>query len=842
MQFWHCPALGMRCLAAGLMGLLAAASFSRADDPEIRAGYGGYVKEGRSFPVAIDPLPGARRCTLRLMTHELWRAAKPECAAIFEAVPDARTGGWQALARMTESVSGGTFLRAEFEMDDGRTQTVATRLDVLGSGDLLMLAITDRPHDFEFLGGVVQGDRGVARCVAITNLAALPPAWTGLECVDVVVLDGGPLPTPPISGCVRDWVAQGGTLLLTHRALTAPGGAWDFLPPPQEPLARRKAAGADAAWLLGSRTNLVTALQYVDAGRQGLLALAPAPAGALVAGRDFGQGRLLAMGVDWQSLELRDQALYETARRVLWSRVLDMRAQAERRAIDRDVAIPREAQVRHLLGPLTAFACACLLLLGPLNVLVLRRLRRLEYAAVTLPAGAIALSLLAFAGGLALRTRDVVVTEREVSLTTADGLNLVWGLGGVLAPAARTFTLAAKDQRALLKEHISRYCDTIDPALRWCAAPGEVRVEGVAIPRWSMRFFNTWRPRAGPGGALSATAEVVSTNLLRGSVVNGSGQTLHAACVVFRWDRLTLGELAPGATNSFALTLTAHGARAGAICPNCHRVHGDGDPFASRPGSADLPKAMRELIDACPYGLISSGARPTVLAWQTNAPALLEVAGAAPRREASRLLVAEVDLTWPAPVAVPEGMAWPLRLPGPDPRGERSDGGLLPDLSDHELAAVPYLLTACDLQRAVPALRLDRTGTSRTATRVYADDVMRGSRHWYRLPTAAVPLAPGTALNVTWDMGAHDPDALEPPPTAVLSVFNWRTGGWDELGRAATGACTLGASAADHVWPSPPLVLLQLAAAAPPDPDQPQRGRIDPEYLAVALAPEGARP
>jgi hypothetical protein len=436
-----------------------------------------------------------------------------------------------------------------------------------------------------------------------------------------------------------------------------------------------------------------------------------------------------------------------------------------------------------------------------------------------------------------------VVAEREMTLSTADGLNLAWGLSGVLAPDARTFALGVNDQRALLMERAAGYdpFGEIDPALRWCAGPRGARVEGVRIPRWSMRFFSTWRPLAGPG-LLSAAADVVSTNLLRGSVVNRTGRTLHDACVVFRWDRLLLGDLAPGATNRFSLALTAHGDRVGAICPHCHRIHGQSGPFDSRPGSANLPKAMRELIDACPYGLLFSGAKPMVLAWHTNAPALLEVVGPAPRRDAQRLLVAEVDLSWPAPVAVPEGLARALRIPGPERAADKTDGGLLPDLSDCDLATVPYLLTACDLQRALPALRIGQSGGRRASMRLHADDIVRTNRRWFQLPAEALPLDPGAALAVTWDMGGHDPDAVEPRHAAVLSVFNWRTGGWDELGRAATNACLLRTSAADHVWPSPPLVALQLTTTAPPDPGQPRRGLVVPSYLAISLAPEGDRP
>ena len=822
----------VRLLAAAVISFLFLAPVPLSSAaPAVTVGFNGYIKEDNWFPVSVARVPGWQLRSVLVMRSDVC-SDKFHPVGQFGFSSDPRTGGWSALAHLPDGY-GKALLRCEFVLEDGAARSVDTPLDCLGSSDLLILIVTRRPEEFGFLGSVESGGRRIARCVA-RGADVVGDAWQTMQAVDVVVLDGPPPAGEGSAPALRDWVTRGGSVIATDRTLEG-ADAWGLLAPPAGSNAYREATGAEAAWLLDARAEALASFRYRDASQPGFTGLVPAGAGALVSARQIGLGRVIASGVDWSSLVLRDRALYETVRRALWTRLLDFRSPAPSREIDREIAIPREAHVRFLMWPLLGFLVLCCALLGPVNWLVLARMRRLEYTVVTLPAGAAILAALALVVGQSLRSRDVVVTDRVVTVTDAGGAAWSRGLSGVLSPGFRRYAFAVGDGRASLTEQRSRRfgSDDADPSVRVTRTDDGMRLDGVGIETWAMRFFSSQRP--GTGDGLMAWGEVTATNRLSGTVLNRSARPVADAWIRYRWDRAPLGTLAPHSTNAFELELGANGANALRLCPNCHRFHVTADAFDTRPGQTNASSALKAMADACNEPL---GETPVIVGLDDGLPPLLQVegsGGARVRRDERRMVVAHVGLRWHAESVVPDGFAYPLPLRTPRHRpGQSEEDEWGKSLGSIDIAYIAHAFAVRDaMARFAPQPNAAASGPDSEDR----DPELR----CFALPASIT----SGVVSVLWDMGAPDPD--EPAGEAAVEVLDWRSGAWVELGRSSTGdhravvpdsaGCILAArpAVALRVRPTEP-------AASSPTRAEPTIRRVSARYLNVAVEPGGSHP
>lgn len=801
------------------LALTGAGRSVQAANPWVEVGFNGFVKSDCWFPVAIGPVAGARDCEILVMESQ-FGLGDPKIVARYRAAFDPGTGGWKALVRLSDA-SRRNFLRCEFLTGPDRRRMVDVRLDTLDSSDLLMVTLSPQPADLEFLGGVERGGRRVARSVPCST-NGLPEGWLAMESVDVVVLDGRPPVRPQDVQTLRDWVRQGGAVLLTDRGLQANAG-WGLYPPRPGESTYREVTGAAGSWLFDAGTNQLQSFRYLDARLPDFVTAIPFPGSddALVAGRRFGCGCLLACGVDWRSLALKDRAQYESMRRALWTRVLDLRRAHAPRDVERDVAVPREAQVRFLMQPLFGFLALCLLLLGPVNWLLLRRLRRLEYAIFTLPAGAVLLAALAFVVGTAMRTHEVVVVDREIVMSERGGEGWSYGLSGLLSPSFRTYTVGVADPQCNLQEVHARGCGAVEtcpasddagPSHSCTLTPGGLRIEGVDIATWSMRFFASRRPDT--NGAMTAWGSPVSSNVLAGTVVNESSRAVHDVWLLFRWDFVRLGDLAPHSTNAFRLVMNLQNVK-GILCPYCHTYHGSYDPFEKHACGPAPGEELKELAEAADLPFLRA---PMVVGLDMSPEPLLRVEGTALplRHDARRLLVAPVEIRWRHPAVVPFGFSFerPLERNNDEDaraKAEEIEQDFEKRLTRVGLEYVPYEFVLRDLRHSMPALQAKPAPavTNDPEPNAGADEPSDApSVLFFLLPPVVEKAAGCGTLTVRWDRGEPDPET--PAREASLSVLDWSTGTWTDLARARTGAHFIAVTnAADCLSRPYPMVALR---------------------------------
>lgn len=780
-----------------------------ADAPRVSVGFDGFAKNARWFPLAIEAVPGAELERIAIVRRD--HRARDRVLAQFGGTRDARTGGWRALVRLEQSY-GQQILQCTFTKADGTARAVEIPLHGLDRHDLLLLAVSDRPAEFQFLGTVERGVRRVTRCVAGGAGLLDGLSWQALDGVDAVVLDGPAPGREEDRQALHHWVAMGGTVILTGRALDG-SAAWGLADPAPAagPSVDRTASGEELAGLLAADPEAVRSARFRPPPA-GFHPWVTGREGVIVGARAVGRGRVIAFGVDWTSMELEDRASFESVRRALWASLLDLRTPGAFRGMSADVAIPREAEVRTLLWPILGFLLICGLLLGPVNWRVAARRGRREAAVVSLPIGAALLALFVVGAGTFWRTRELVIVERSTAVTGPDGAAGYAGVFGVLAPARHTVDVSVADPFFRIEDldALYRFSLEADPRLLRTTDAAGVRLEGVEIDRWAMRFFTARRPEAEAG--LRAQAEAVSVNRLRGTVENRTARPVRHAMVYFGSDRVLLGDLPPHSATPFEMVLGEDAERRMGRCQGCGRYHIAVGPFAD----LEALEPHEDLLYSA-HALFRTTTSPVALGLDTAPVPLLDVAGgtAAVRHDGVRLLAATVDMAWADPAVVPAGFAHQLRVPRRVAGDRYAASDPWEDLWEHvPFAFIPHALALRSALPATPGLTPDEDERTPPASR----SPPMPAPVFLALPA---PVAPSAAVHVLWDRGVPEPG--EPPHVeAALEAFRWADGAWVELGRAATEAHRLpvGAGGAGFLLPGAPVLALRVRPVAPMAEDQ----------------------
>jgi len=415
------------------------------------------------------------------------------------------------------------------------------------------------------------------------------------------------------------------------------------------------------------------------------------------------------------------------------------------------------------------------------------------------------------------------VVDREVVVSRHEGEGWAYGLSGLLSPSFRTYTVGVLDPQCNLQEARGRGCcdgsgpasDDADACPPCAFTPNGLRFEGVGIATWSMRFFGSQRPAT--NGELTAWGGLVASNVLAGSVVNQSSRTVHDAWLIFRWDLVRLGELAPHSTNAFRLVLNPQNPNKGILCPHCHTYHGSYDPFEKH---GCTPAPGEELKELAKTANLPVQYMPLALGLDTAPEPLLHVDGILPlRRDARRLLAAPVEIRWNRPVVVPFGFSFGQRMDRYDGNDARGKDEAIEQEFERELARVdweyvPYEFRLRDLRHSMPALQTKPAPGNTDAPALDPDpEASEDSAdtvdfiQFFFLPPAVGKVADTGRVTVRWDRGEPDPE--QPARQAMLSVLDWNRGEWGELARARAGdrLLTLTNTAACILRPYPVVAL-----------------------------------
>jgi hypothetical protein len=370
---------------------------------------------------------------------------------------------------------------------------------------------------------------------------------------------------------------------------------------------------------------------------------------SVAAERPYGAGAVTIVGFDPTARWLAGTSVAEG----LWRRLLPTRSAGTATSGDDSQIVQAAAQLPSLalppVGGLVVLLGAYILLIGPLNYVVLKRLDKREWAWVTMPVLIVAFAAGAYGFGSALRGSDIIVNEAAIvrgAPGTTEGIAQTYL--GVFSPTRGSYQLRVPGGALLSSPMNGDFLNDGTAAGLDVLQGDPSRVRDLSVGFGSLRTIRAESPVTVP---LIRTDLKLVDGRLRGTVTNASQEVLQAPAVVLGGTVAKLSDLAPGQTVSVDVAL--QGAQMGQQLSD--KIVGPlffGDPRQGGEGSS-RQYARHTIIDQLTFdpNWGSTGQLPAesavVLAWSDRALLPVEIDGLTARRTANVLwfLPADIQVT-----------------------------------------------------------------------------------------------------------------------------------------------------------------------------------------------------
>jgi hypothetical protein len=472
-------------------------------------------------------------------------------------------------------------------------------------------------------------------------------AWGSLDRLVWQDVDSNQL-TPEQIKALRGWVAGGGRLIIAGgTAGPASLSAFPDVLLPYRPTATTDIAPSSLVALLGEVPTGAKDLPALSGKLAAGRALATVGAETVAAERGYGGGAVTLVGFDPTAKWLAGTNAAEG----LWRRLIPTRSTGTAGSGDDSQIVQAAAQLPNLalppVGGLIALLVVYILLIGPINYLILKRIDRREWAWVTMPVLIIAFAVGAYGFGSLLRGTNVLVNEAAI-VRGAPGATegLAQTYLGVFSPTRANYQirfpggalLSSPTNGDFLGDGTAAGLDVLQ------GDPSRVRDLGVGFG--SLR---TIRAESAVPVPLVQAALKLENGRLRGTVTNASQETLEAPAVVLGGTVAKLNDLAPGQTSTVDAAMQA--VQMGQQLSD--KIVGPlffGDPRQAGEGSA-RQYARHTIIDQLTFdpNWGFTGQLPAdsavVLAWSDRELLPVEIEGQVARRSANVLWFLPADVS-----------------------------------------------------------------------------------------------------------------------------------------------------------------------------------------------------
>ncbi len=367
----------------------------------------------------------------------------------------------------------------------------------------------------------------------------------------------------------------------------------------------------------------------------------------VAAERPYGGGSVTIIGFDPTAKWIADSNIGEG----LWRRLLPPRGTTGPILVDDSQIMSAATQLPSLalppIGGLIALLGAYILLIGPINYLVLKRLDRREWAWLTMPILIVAFAVGAYGFGSLLRGSELIINEVAI-VRGAPGATegTAQAYLGVFSPSRGTYQVRVPGG-ALLSSPISGDFfggDGTSAALDVLQGdPARIRDLGVGFG--SLR---TIRAETAVDVPLVEADIRLEDGRLKGTVHNASTETLLKPAVVLGGTVATLDDLAPGATATVDVAIQ-NGQIGQQLSDKIVGPVFFGDPRQLGDDTARL-YARHTIVDQLTYdpnfgftGFLPNDG-PVVMAWADHGLLPVEIEGQTPRRTGNVLYYLPTDL------------------------------------------------------------------------------------------------------------------------------------------------------------------------------------------------------
>jgi hypothetical protein len=442
----------------------------------------------------------------------------------------------------------------EVILTEGDQKVVSTKVKfaIHDATQLVVAVVAEHPEGIVGNLGLLPNQNQVSPLVMSIAPEDLPErveAWSALDRVVWQDVDADRL-SPAQLEALRGWVAGGGRLVIAG-GTTGPKtlAAFPDTLLPYRPVTTTDVPAVALGGLLGALPSGATDLPALSGELIDGRSLATVGGRVVAADRDYGSGQVTLLGFDPTAAWIVDSK----AAQGLWRRLLPARSSGGLTFADDSMLVSAVSQLPSLalppIGGLIVLLAAYIVLIGPINYVVLRRLDRREWAWLTMPALVVVFTVGAYGFGTALRGNDVIVNEVAIVRGAAgatDGTGQIYL--GVFSPSRGQYQLQVPGGALLSSPINGDIFGGTGVASQLDVLQGDpARVRNLDVGFGSLRTIRA---------ETAVTVPLVTTDLrledghLKGTVTNASTQSLQDAAVVLGGTVVQLKDLAPGAKAS----------------------------------------------------------------------------------------------------------------------------------------------------------------------------------------------------------------------------------------------------------------------------------------------------
>jgi hypothetical protein len=614
-------------LLVALLLPIASASAADAVTMTARALVGGHTRVGAWTAVEVDVVNDGPA-----VAGELRLGAGVQGASTYGALVDLPTGSRKRYLLYAQPSIFGHDIVVDLLAGDQRLATTKVPITVHDSYQPIVVVVAEQPGRIvpDVIAALTNPNAPSPAVVGLkpADLPSRIEAWSAIDRLvwqdtDSSQLDQGQL------AALGTWLGLGGRLVILGGSTGATTlGSFPDSILPFRPSRTVDVTAADLTSLMGASSVVAGPLPALGGTLIQGTVLARSGDVVIAAERTMGQGTAVIVGIDAGQSGIGGSA----AARALWRRILPQTVGA----VVNPLALPDDGGIVGALNnlpavglppieQLLALLVAYIVLIGPINYLVLRRLDRREWAWLTMPLLIVVFSIGAFGLGRLLKGSDTIINEIAIVRAAAGaetGLGQVYV--GVFSPSRRSFDVRV-GQGALLSNPTSMQQQgsigiPLDILL---GDPAQLR--NYAVGFGVLRGFRA--ETALPAPKIETTL-ALTEGRLRGHITNRSAGAVESVAIVFGASVLTLGDLAAGQTATVDLALGGNAAFGQQLS---ERIFGPG--FGDDPSRARIVLTRRTVIDQMtgyggkfsPVSATIGGGSAMLVGWRSDAPLAVDV-------------------------------------------------------------------------------------------------------------------------------------------------------------------------------------------------------------------------
>lgn len=451
----------------------------------------------------------------------------------------------------------GRTVKVDLVSGDQVIDSVSVAYLVHDATQLVVGVLAERPQALISQIELPANANGAQAAIVPLGVGDLPERAEGWSVLDRLVwqdVDSNQLTSQQLDA-MRHWLAAGGRLVI----VAGSAGIGTLSAFPDDLVPYRPTATIDL-----DPSSLVSLLGPLPAGASEL----PAMAGTLSHGRalarsgdravaaelTYGSGRITLLGFDPTTKWLADSKSIDA----LWRAALPPRTADGAQLLDDSQLVNSVYQLPSLALPPTSglliLIGAYIVIIGPINYFVLKRLDRRELAWVTMPLLVLAFTAASFGYGFLLRGTDVVVNEVAIVRGAPDATEATAQVYfGVFSPTRATYQLSVPQGALLAAPMVGDPFGQGSTTLDIVQGTGSERpsmVRNLSVGTSSLRVVRAELPVAAPRMRASLTLE---NNTLKGTFENASDEKLENVAVVLGSAVASLGDVEPHKTVNVSL-------------------------------------------------------------------------------------------------------------------------------------------------------------------------------------------------------------------------------------------------------------------------------------------------